>query len=344
MSATPPSGKPNYGSAIRVAQIVHWLHECPYGVSLAELRERLGISDRTLARYIQTLKESFDDDEGGPLIEVAKGSSQGRLRFKRKQLDMEGTAYELMSLYMALDLMAFLEGTFIQEGAQEALDRLQNTLRQRHGHETALILKDFHKKFFHWTEAPKDYSAHNEMLDQLVKALVVQREVEIVYVSMGGRPPKTHRLSPLSLLMYKRALYLVGRKKSDAGERDLTFAVERIERVSVTQTGFSYPGDYLPESRFQTGFGLVQEKSEQQTVVLRFSEQVVRNVASRQWHTSQTVNHLDDGSMELTMRLAIGGELLGWIQSYGHYVTVIEPLELRTQIIERLRSTQALYT
>ena len=49
---------------------------------------------------------------------------------------MEGSAYELMSLYMALDLMAFLEGTFLMEGAQDVLDRLQERIRKEHGHQS----------------------------------------------------------------------------------------------------------------------------------------------------------------------------------------------------------------
>jgi len=64
MSETPPGSKPTYGSAIRVAQIIHWLHGSPIGISTAELVNRLGISERTLARYLQTLRESFFDDSG----------------------------------------------------------------------------------------------------------------------------------------------------------------------------------------------------------------------------------------------------------------------------------------
>ncbi|MDJ0836993.1 MAG: WYL domain-containing protein [Acidobacteriota bacterium] len=336
MSDTPPSSKPNYGSAIRVAQIIHWLHEFPYGISLQELRGRLGISERTLARYIQTLKESFYDDEGEALVEVAKGGSQGRLRFKRRGLDMEGTAYELMSLYMALDLMAFLEGTFIQEGAQEALDRLQNTLRKRHGHETALVLKDFHKKFFTWTEAPKDYSDQNEMLDQLVKALVMQRWIEIRYNRGSGAPDKTHCLKPLSMLMFKRGLYLVGRKPKNSEELTLTFAVERIKEVAILEESFAYPQDYEPESRFRNQFGMVQS-GEPKRVLLHFHKQVAPNVGSRQWHHSQQVDTREDGSLNLTLELDLGEELLSWILGYGHYVTVMEPPELRAMVIDRLK-------
>jgi len=342
MSDTPPSSKPSYGSAIRVAQIIHWLHERPYGISLADLKGRLGISERTLARYIQTLKESFDDERGEPLVEVTKGGTQGRLRFRRRGLDMEGTAYELMSLYMALGLMAFLEGTFIQEGAQEALDRLQNTMLKRHGHETALILKDFQKKFFHWSEAPKDYSAHNETLDQLVKALVLQRRIELVYRRADGTE-KTHNLQPLSLLMFKRALYLVGRRKRGDETFDITFAVERIQDVTVSEEGFAYPADYEPARRFQNHFGMVRDTSPVK-ILLHFEAEVAANVESRQWHSSQRIAPLEADRVSLEMEVGITQELIGWILGYGDYVTVIAPAELREQVADRLRRALARYT
>lgn len=344
MSETPPGSKPTYGSAIRVAQIIHWLHGSPIGISQAELVERLGISERTLARYIQTLRESFFDDDGEPLVEVARSDSgAGRLRFRRKGVKMEGNAYELMSLYLALDLMAFLEGTFLMSGAQDLLDRLQERVRKEHGHQTSLVLKDFHKKFFHRTEAPKDYSHLNDLLSQLVKALVLQKQVDIVYQS-PGKPEKEHHLWPLSLLMYKRALYLVARRPSEepGKTRDLTFAVERVKSVRVSEEGFFYPQDYDPEQRFQNTFGLVRE-SDPYDVRLLFDATVARNVGSRTWHkTQKTVVH-EDGSLEMSLTLDAGEEFIAWILGYGHHVRVIEPPELVTRIRQRLEQTLGQY-
>lgn len=333
MSEIPPSGKPTYGSATRVAQIIHWLHHAPIGISLSELKDRLQISDRTLARYIQTLKDSFFDEEGESIIEVARTASGGRLRFKRRGVNMEGNAYELMGLYMALDLMAFLEGTFLMDGAQEALDRLQERLRKEH-HQTAVVLKDFHKKFYHWTEAPKDYSQHNELLNDIVKSLVLQRKMKMVYAT-PGKEAKARILQPLSLLMYKRALYLIGRAKSSDGVvRDMTFAVERIISVQVMEESFSYPHDYDPDSRFQDSFGIVNNR-EPISVRLRFEKTVAPNVGSRRWHPSQRITEIKDG-LEMTLMVDPSQEFLAWLLSYGHFVKVIEPQSLIETMRRRL--------
>lgn len=341
MSDTPPSGKPSYGSATRVAQIIHWLHHAPIGISLNELKERLQVSDRTLARYIQTLKECFFDEDGESVIEVARTAGGGRLRFKRRGVNMEGNAYELMGLYMALDLMAFLEGTFLMDGAQEALDRLQERLRREH-HQTAVVLKDFHKKFFHWTEAPKDYSQMNDLLNDLVKALVLQRQIEMTYAT-PGKEAKTRTMQPLSLLMYKRALYLVARLKgSDGVIRDITFAVERIKSVKILEDSFSYPHDYNPEGRFQHSFGLVSNQ-EPVEVRLHFHQTVAPNVGSRRWHPSQEITETEDG-LEMVLNVNPSQEFIAWLLGYGHFVRVLEPESLVQTMRHRLQQALEQYS
>ncbi len=343
MSETPPGSKPNYGSAIRVAQILHWLHGAPLGLSRTELMNKLAVSDRTLRRYIDTLQECFSDDDGQPLVELIPTDGGGRLRFRRRGVHMEGSAYELMSLYLALDLMAFLEGTFLMAGAQEVLDRLQERLRREHGHQTALVLKDFRKKFFHRTEAPRDYSHLNELLGDLVKALVLQKQLQLTYRAAGGQE-KRHEVWPLSLLMYKRALYLVARRHSDepGKTRDLTFAIERIASARVLESGFFYPQDYDPATRFQNTFGLVQESAPER-VRLRFDPTVALNVASRRWHHTQSAAWQADGALDLGFTLDAGEEFLAWLLGYGHHVRVLEPQSLAQRLAERHRLALAQY-
>jgi len=344
MTDTPPSSKPTYGSATRMAQIVHWLHQAPMGLSFKDLRERLRVSERTLTRYLTTLRETLIDNDGEPLLEMNRTGQGGRLRFRRKRFKMEGTAYELMSLYLALDLMNFLDGTMFRQGTQEVLERLQEALLRGHGHQTNLVLKDFNKKFYHWTEAPKDYSAHNTTLEQLVKALILQRNITMRY-QVPGKPEKSHDISPLSLLMFKRALYLVGRKDSDdenTPSRDLTFAVERIQSITVLEEGFAYPPEYEPQKRFQSSFGLVAE-AKPELVVLAFDPLVAANVASRRWHPTQKISRDKDGRLILEMQTEIGVELMSWILSYGAFVEVREPQHLVEKIAERLQRALQVY-
>lgn len=345
MSETPPSSKPSYGSASRMAQIIHWLHHSPLGIPLKDIVERLRISERTLARYLSTMKETLLDSDAEPLVETTRGSQGTVLRFRRKRFDMEGTAYELMSLYLALDLMNFLDGTMFHAGTQIVLERLEEALLASHGksvaqgHQANLMLKDFNKKFYHWAEAPKDYSGHNKILETIVQSLILQRTVTMRYAS-PGKPAKTHEIEPLSLLMFKRALYLVGRKKTDNEEhpyQELTFAVERIRKITLEDESFAYPPEYEPQHRFQSSFGLVAETTPV-PIVLAFDSLVAANVESRLWHHSQHTYREDDDTLVLEMTTEIGVELMSWILSYGAFVKVRAPQKLADMIVSRLEA------
>lgn len=336
MSEIPPSGPPTYGSAMRIAEIVDRLHRSPLGVSFPEIRERLGISDRTLSRYVQTLSQAWVDDQGEPLVTVERAEGLSWLRFRRKPLKLQGTAMELMSLFLALDVMRFLQGTVFRRGTEEVLDRLQALLDHSQAHQARLVLKDFRRKFLHWTEAPKDYRDQGAVIGSLVDALVFQKRVVLEYQA-PGKPCREHRLAPLTLLMYKRALYLVGRKTEMDETSQLTFAVERIRWVHVQGPGFAYPEDYDPAQRFQHGFGLVQTGKPEQ-VALLFHAQVAANVASRNWHPSQVVNHRQEGTVELRFFIEIGDEFLAWVLSYGHLVRVLQPSHLVDTIKQRLEN------
>lgn len=344
MSEQPPGLKPTYGAAGRLAQIVHLLHSHPMGLTFADLTQKLGISQRTLARYVATLREQFEAEKGYPSVEVARnGSRPGRLRFRRLRDNSEDVGpdntYELLSLYLALDLMNFLDGTVLGDVAQDLLDRFQSHLLRQKNNEATLLLKDFDKKFFHWSEAPKDYSKQGGVIHRVINAIVMQRELIITYKTPSRYQLKEHRVKPLSLLMYKRALYLVGRKppkEEGQPERDLTFAVERIRTAEVTETSFFYPNDYNPMGRFMSSFGLVQDK-ELSNVKLIWDARVAENIKSRRWHPSQQFTELESGNIEMTLEVQPGSEFIAWIQSYLPFVEVVEPEPLREQLRNNLR-------
>ena len=56
-----PSRKPSYGTATRLARIIYGLLSRPYGWSFEAIQQEIGISDRTLRRYIAVCRHEFVD-------------------------------------------------------------------------------------------------------------------------------------------------------------------------------------------------------------------------------------------------------------------------------------------
>jgi proteasome accessory factor B len=336
--SAPPGTSPSYGSARNLTQLIHLLHISPLGIGLEELLERLGITERTWLRYLHMLGDTLLDEEGEPLVEVVRYTGGRRVRFRRKPVVIQGQAYQLMSLFMAMELMSYLEGTVFHRGALEVLEHFGRSVSRSHGLQTNLMMKDFQRKFLHVSDAPKSYGQQAAILERLVEALILQRWISLEYRA-PNKPAKVHRLAPLSLLLFRRGLYLLGRRHLAEGEA--TFAVERIREVSLEKEGFSYPADYEPRSRFQEQFGLIGGQSPQ-LVRLCFDPQLEELVRARLWHPSQEFSTTPAG-LEMRLKVGISEELIAFLLSFGPQLKVLEPKELKHEVIERLRRALAEY-
>jgi predicted DNA-binding transcriptional regulator YafY len=71
---------------------------------------------------------------------------------------------------------------------------------------------------------------------------------------------------------------------------------------------------------------------------LRFSPERARWVALEQWHPKQRGKLLKDGSYVLEMPYADDRELIMDILRHVPEVEVLEPLELREKVVEKLRA------
>jgi WYL domain len=70
------------------------------------------------------------------------------------------------------------------------------------------------------------------------------------------------------------------------------------------------------------------------TVRVLFSKAVARYIAERLWHPSQKLRELDDGRLEVTLRVADTLEVRRWILGYGVHAEALEPATL----LEALRA------
>ena len=169
------------------------------------------------------------------------------------------------------------------------------------------------------TEPARSYEGQAELLDDLLDALLRELRVDLLHRSAGGEPREHRDLEPLTLVIYRRALYLVVRRP-DGGIR--RFALDRIE--SVTKGGpFDYPESWDPDLELADSFGFFSD-GEPERVRLVFTQRVAPYVRARRWHPSQRLKDLPDGGIELTMTTC-GRELIRFVLEWGAQCRVVEP-------------------
>jgi predicted DNA-binding transcriptional regulator YafY len=120
-----------------------------------------------------------------------------------------------------------------------------------------------------------------------------------------------------------------------------TFAVSRIERISLLETNFQREAT-LPEEPFSHSLGVHHGSPE--SVVIEFAPQVAAFVEGRKWHPSQTIEPIGDGRIRLALQVSIDWALRGWIMSFGPLARVVAPDALAREVKDELAKAQAQYT
>jgi predicted DNA-binding transcriptional regulator YafY len=95
----------------------------------------------------------------------------------------------------------------------------------------------------------------------------------------------------------------------------------------------SRPTDAEIRKLFENSFQVWQnENAKLEKIVLRFNGRTAQLVRERNWHPSQQIQELADGSLELSLTLNSLEEIVPWILSWGKDCEVISPVKLLKKV------------
>ncbi len=310
--------KATYPSAVRMARLVDEMPRHGLGKRLATVADSLGVSEQTVKRYVKALNEEFVTEHDDPQFMVEKqGGEEWLVRRSKYDDKSQANIYQLISVYLSLEIFKMLGvNNLFVDLVDDVLREVEQKLTSAHRG----LIKDLPRKFFSAPWAPKDYSGHDEMLSDVIKAIVYQNVINIHY-KPGGCDPCDYTVQPLTLLYHKGGLYLVARTLNH--ERPVYYNIERLREVEVTQEKFDYPAKYHPEQLLDGAFGIFST-GEKKTFKLKFPPELCDYICSRQWHRSQKCKVHKNGSVTLTMKVSDSEEIRAWIRSFGDIVTVSE--------------------
>ena len=335
---TPRSRPATYHTATRLARIVYGLIGRPYGWSLTAIQNELGISERTVLRYLAACRKELVDAQGRPLIEIERRGDHRVLRLAAVTETTESSSYQALSFYFARSVFDFLDGTVIKDGVQDLWERFYRTLppsqRARLAH--------FDKKFFSIPYAPKDYRGSDDTIDMVLQCLVHQHTLRVVYESpwRGKVTPQPQDFDPYTLAMYRGGLYVIGR--SHKHRKIVYLAVERMRTVKKLPERFDYPVRYSPAAHSEGGFGIIDGPETDVEIRIRNAEGLAL-LSARRLHPTQRFRPQADGSTILSMRVRGTAELENWILSVGPHVEVLKPADLRERVAGTIRAMGQLY-
>ena len=322
---------PRNAEVIRQWSILKEL-EASRRVTIDDLAARTGVTTRTIRRDLEALQTA-----GFPLFdETHDGKKYWTLEQKAfRRLDDTGfTLAELSALYFSRTLVECLSGTPFQRDVTSAFDKLSAALTPG--------MKQFLDRMPLVMEAKAEPGAQateprTKEVAQLVEATMQHRRVTMRYHSFSSNREKTYVFEPYRLIFGQGGLYVIG-MVPEYGELR-TFAVDRVEQVSLTEERFE-PLE-LPEDAFAHSLGVNQGAPEKIEVV--FAPKIARYIRERVWHPSQEIADAEDGSLHLTLHVVNDWALKSWILGFGALAIVTAPAGLASELAAELKAAAERY-
>ncbi|HEX9619465.1 MAG TPA: WYL domain-containing transcriptional regulator [Polyangiaceae bacterium] len=306
----------------------------PKGMSLYDLADALGVTTRTLRRYLKEVEREFDLEPlptrgGGMLLwRIRPGEIARKVELRRTQ------AYALLA---ARRLFEPMKGSTLYDEIDMAIKRLL-TFAQRPGRGPNAGLADarLEERFLYLPYAPKNYEEKTDALDDLFQAVNDLRPLSMLYRSARKASEERITVHPYALVLHRDSIYCVG---YHVGRKEVrTFVLDRMRDTQCAYTErFDLPADFNIDDYFQGEFG-IWKSDQRHRVVIDFDAHAAEYVRTRRVHATQKLSATAGGGLRLTMTVGNLNPVTSWVLEWGQRARVVSPPELVERVKEELKN------
>lgn len=313
--------------ATRLFSMVLMLQSQPH-IKAAEFAAELGVSERTVHRYVSML------DEMGIPIYSERGPYGGFSLVRGYKLPpMLFTAEEATVLYLGANLIKEIWGKAYRDAATAATAKLDNVLPDELRHHVAQAQASLAVCGLHRF----DPTVWEMSIDDLRRCMAERRRVRIRY--RGFNREETERVvDPYGLALQWGLWYLVGYCHLRLDMR--TFRVDRIQALEPLEAAFQLPSDFSVREFLAAMTGPPEPVYQ---VEVRFSSEIAPRVAERRGAWQDLIEH-PDGSVTVVFPTADLDWPTWWVLSYGAAARVISPPELAERVRQAAGAVARMYT
>jgi len=313
----------------------------PEGTTIEQMATQLEVDRRSVYRLIEVI-----EDLGFPIYdEKIPFEKEKRWKLEESYLkklpnmkvpDINLSLLEIISLYLLRSEASLLRGTELEKHTNSAFGKFSMFLPK----DAFGKLDRIKALFVSASKFVKDYSGKEDIIGQLMDAIMKKETCYIDYHSFYDDKVKTFKIDPLHFFENDGGLYILVNTTTFGDIR--TLAVERIQSIKKTGELFVYPEDFDPEGLLESAFDIVY--GDLVKFRIWFSREQARYVKERKWSKNQEIADQQDGSIILTMETSGWWDVKRWVLSYGSAAKVLEPEELKREILVELRAAQDSYS
>ena len=314
----------------RFEQFKHLLLARPYGLTKAEIARHMGFHRSVSRDYIDKY------DAVLPIYEP----TPGRFTINRDTYEVKISVnqHEALALHLATRLLTTRTDKHNPYAAAalrklgEAIGELSPPVSQ-HMHLSANVLDG---------EARRRDPRFLEILETLMRAWSVGQKVQLSHELDDGSI-HDYIFSPYFIEPYAlgRTVHVIGFREPI--NRIMTFKVERIRTIALLEDAYTIPDDFDPEDKLKNAWGIWYSDKQPETVVLKFSRKVAKRVLETMWQVGEKTAVSEDGSVIWQAQVDEWQEMLPWIRGWGADCEVLEPPELRMELMREIKRMMQVY-
>jgi predicted DNA-binding transcriptional regulator YafY len=306
----------------------------PQGATRKDLADTLDITDRSVSRCFKTL-ESLGIPVYNETIPLEK---EKRWHIEKSYLDrlpnlnlprLSLSQSEIISLFMLAGESVVFKGTEIDRHIETAMEKLKHFVPEQTQAELGRLKRIFISK----TIGSKNYAGKGSVIHTLTESILNRTSAVITYHAFYTNQTSTVEIGPLHLFENDGGLYLFAVKLNEKAIR--TYAVERISNIRPGTKDVPYPDAFDPEDTLNSAFDLIH--GDPVTVKIRFSPSEARYIREKTWSKTQHTDLNPDGSLTLTLSTSGRRDVKRWIMSFGKEAELLEPEDLKREILEEMK-------
>ena len=180
----------------------------------------------------------------------------------------------------------------------------------------------------------------SEFLHEIIEAIRDKRPLMLHYQSFDQEMPVDHIVHPYLLKEYRNRWYVIGLHEKYNEIR--TFGLDRIISVDSSHIPFK-DKNFNPQDFFKNTIGIISPQGKPPDIIFVLKKRQAQYLITQPLHESQKV--IAENEEEITFRIKVHPtyELMNVFMGYGANLRIIEPLNIRDEIIDMIQKTLKQY-
>lgn len=299
------------------------------GVSLSEIEDEFGCSDRTAQRMTEALQSAFPQTE-----RWVDDDRRARWVIPTRVITplLTPSADELVALAEAIAQLDI--AGLIQEGTHaRSLERkIRALIPPEHGTRLDIDAEAVLEALGHAARPGPRPAADEGVVEAIYEALKGPNLLRIMYRRRDEDEPRERVVAPHGLLLGVRR-YLVARDTAKGPGGNLQhYRVEEIQCASVLDGTFEIDPGFSLKRHAEKGFGSYESAEELGEVVWRFTPEAAAHAKRFVFHPTQTTEDAEDGSVVVRFWASGHLEMTWHLYAWGDSVEVLAPVGLRDMV------------